>query len=164
MKKASLLLAAAIASFSAHAAEPLSFKGFTLGTPKDAVVSSLPGAECKEHHCKWPPFSYGGVDVHGVSLDFDDGKFSAAFAVYDTLYFEDLLGAMTEKFGKPSVQAGERRFHNRAVRWIRKEGVLVLIERHPDLHEGYISLSSPAAEAAAKRREQERAKSKAKDL
>lgn len=158
---ATLLL---ISASVAVAGEPLGFKGFYLGTPKDELA--LDAFSCSldatlSGSCSFDGYeSIGGAQIQRWSLEFVNGRLGAIIIVLRRVDLDDVRASLTEKYGKPieAHATGQdlkgHPFDMTSFTWKHPEGTVVIADR--TLDEGMSSVTYFNAAYAAAQAEKPR--------
>lgn len=187
MRRWPAVFAMAIA-MPALAADPLTFKGIALGTPRAEVLAALPVVSCQGDRCAWAPpeschrplppddfcykaFSYGGVMPDFGAVTFRDGQLVQVVIGFRSERFAELAAAMLERFGSAKQdETGQVQnrmgatFENRRLGWVSGRAALSIVQRTGSVDQGSVSLVDLDYAAGLPDERARAAKAGAKDL
>ena len=176
MKRLILFLAVAGLSVTAWAAEPLGFKGITLGSAITRVNQN-PRFDCRvvrtptaDQVCTLRPKeqeTLTGTPVIALYYFYDRARLTGIVISLPESHFQAATSALQEKYGAPQVGLDQVKnlkgevFENRNLTWRKADGLLQAQRYAGRLDRSMIRFSD---EAAAQRVRQRRGKDPSKDL
>lgn len=165
----------ALISCATVQAQQLEFKGVPFGTTREAFKAALPDFSCYGTCLSVKPGeyrSYGGNWNSEIEAGFTDGKLSWVQVGFRAESFENIVGALTGKYG-PATSVEVRVFRtvggievpNEERAWAFPDGGLISISRHlSTLNEGSMLMTSKDGEKTLNERHAQRAARAKKDI
>lgn len=135
-------------------AEPIEFKGFIMGMPKEEVeikARQEKGAKCRLGACNYKEtIRDKDVDVY-LFWGSDSYKLDLILMQFDSRSYQVLRDALIEKYGQPHNTNKELLqnmmgavFENEIVEWKLKEGVILINKYGKTIKEGMVHMQSSA--------------------
>jgi hypothetical protein len=176
----------ALVPFALAQDQRIEFKGVPFGATQAEVLARFPFLDCRpapntrfaDVMCHGTTrvmnaqdFTYGGVPVTDLSLNFYDDTLASVFITIDPQYFSTLSRAMVEGYGqpgkveRPEVQTGKGvTVRNEVLTWQRGDVRIVANKYLARRDDGGVVLRTDAAIEEFKRRNHQSTRKGAKDL
>lgn len=150
----------------------LEVKGIPLGATKEQLLERMPSMTCKGNDCGTQAHDdFGGAETTGYMASFRDGKLGSFYIRFKQSGTDQIIGALTEKYGKPTQTSRQQmqnafgaRYESRGADWRFPEGSIIVEQRGGSADEGVVMMQADWYDAGNKAADTEKIKAGAKKL